>query len=191
MNNIKIIKELTGEDPVDMFGGDAENIVDELSTLYCCDKCISRNGLKNPDGSVASTAKCSTCPEHDRQDPNKKLVDTRMNAILENQRLSNNSPIFFPHICTENPCPEQDKEIADKLSEEEEKRRGIWSGVATQMTPEEIKQYRKRCHASECKKRAWLEDWKGSRYCVKHWRYYMWWGGGNRWYEIKTTKIIL
>jgi len=27
----KIIKELTGEDAVDMFGGDAENIVEEFS----------------------------------------------------------------------------------------------------------------------------------------------------------------
>lgn len=32
-NKMKVIKELTGEDPVDMFGGDAKNIVDELSTL--------------------------------------------------------------------------------------------------------------------------------------------------------------
>ena len=28
---IKIIKELTGEDAIDIFGGDAENIVEELN----------------------------------------------------------------------------------------------------------------------------------------------------------------
>lgn len=40
-----------------------------------------------------------------------------------------------------------------------------------------------------CQKRAWVEDWTGYRLCLRCFWESMCWGGGNKWFYIKTAKI--
>ena len=58
-----------------------------------------------------------------------------------------------------------------------------------QATKAEIKERRKKCWHSGCKAYAFLRDYTGYKYCIKHWYHSMRWGGGNKWFYVKTTKI--
>ena len=61
---------------------------------------------------------------------------------------------------------------------------------AKQASAEEVKRNRRRCFSPNCKKRAFLKDYGGWEWCFEHW-YKSWrWGGGNKWYVFKTTKVF-
>lgn len=42
---------------------------------------------------------------------------------------------------------------------------------ASQATPQEIKENRRRCRWTGCKHRAFYEDWAGWHFCLYHWWY--------------------
>ena len=59
-----------------------------------------------------------------------------------------------------------------------------------QATPKEIKALKRRCWSPNCRHRAFLKDWGGWQWCLKHW-YRSWiWGQEKSWYYLKTTKIF-
>lgn len=64
-------------------------------------------------------------------------------------------------------------------------------GQLKEMTKEELWRYKHRCMNPACKRKAWLEDWTGWRWCAPHWYRSMRCGGGNKWFFIKTTRIFL
>lgn len=59
-----------------------------------------------------------------------------------------------------------------------------------QATKEEVKEMRRRCFTPNCKKKAWLLDWTGYQHCFGDWYRSMQWGGGNKWFYVKTTRIF-
>ncbi|HEX9503596.1 MAG TPA: hypothetical protein VF974_04730 [Patescibacteria group bacterium] len=60
---------------------------------------------------------------------------------------------------------------------------------AKQATPEEMREHKRKCWNSACKKTAWFQDWAGWNWCWYHAYYNNRWGGGNRWFEFKTLKL--
>lgn len=47
----------------------------------------------------------------------------------------------------------------------------------------------RKCWCPSCTKTAWLEDWASWHWCFYH-AYRNWrWGGGPRWYYLKTLKF--
>ena len=58
--------------------------------------------------------------------------------------------------------------------------------LVTQATPEEIKEQKRKCWHSHCKKTALVEDRGGWRWCVKH---YFW--QRDEGYFSKARKIII
>lgn len=59
-----------------------------------------------------------------------------------------------------------------------------------QQAKEELKAMKRKCWTPDCKRKAWLEAWTGSRHCYKCWYKSMRWGGGNKWFFIRYTKIF-
>ena len=61
-----------------------------------------------------------------------------------------------------------------------------------QTTKEELKKMKLSCYTSNCKRKAWLQDWTGYKYCFKDWYRSLRWGSGEncKWFFIKTTKIF-
>lgn len=58
----KTIKELTGEDAVDIFGGDAENIIEELNEPRGSEEyMIDRKDNCKPDGRCKNCKNILTC----------------------------------------------------------------------------------------------------------------------------------
>lgn len=60
-----------------------------------------------------------------------------------------------------------------------------------QTTPEELKEIKRKCWDSTCKKTAHFEDWTGWRYCFKHWRMdYKYGRCHGLWQALKDTRLI-
>lgn len=54
---------------------------------------------------------------------------------------------------------------------------------------EESNERRRKCWHHNCKRRAIVEDWTGQAKCFKHWYFTLRWGGGNKRYYFKTTRL--
>lgn len=59
-------------------------------------------------------------------------------------------------------------------------------------TPEELKALKRRCWRPDCKRRAFLRDWTGWKWCWRDWLRSLRWGSGenNKWFFIRTTRIF-
>ncbi len=58
-----------------------------------------------------------------------------------------------------------------------------------QSTKEEIRENKRRCWWTTCKRTAYFEDWCGSHWCWYHAYYSGRWSGGSKWYNFKTLKF--
>lgn len=58
-----------------------------------------------------------------------------------------------------------------------------------QATKEEIKERNRKCWWTGCNKSARFEDWTGYRHCFYH-TWYVWKNSENKWFNLKTLKII-
>lgn len=57
-----------------------------------------------------------------------------------------------------------------------------------QATPAELRESKRRCWTPDCTRTAWLRDWGGWHWCWRHAIRNAWWGGGNRWHDLRTLR---
>jgi hypothetical protein len=55
---------------------------------------------------------------------------------------------------------------------------------------EEWCHWRRRCWSLDCQRTAWLRDWAGWKWCLRHWWRNVRWGGGSIWRGIMTVEVF-
>lgn len=62
---------------------------------------------------------------------------------------------------------------------------------SSQATPEDLRRQRIKCFSPYCKYRAYLIDWSGWKWCIRHWYWNLKYASKDKWFYFKTTKIFI
>ena len=63
-------------------------------------------------------------------------------------------------------------------------------GGVLETRPEELKKMKRKCNSPSCRYKAFLTDWTGWKWCLKHWYRNCIWSDRKLWREVKKTRLF-